>query len=45
MRLYLELNMKKFKAYLKQENGCDYTIGCGRRMIDITAKDVEDAEK
>jgi hypothetical protein len=27
--------MKIYKAYLKQENGCDYTIGCGRKVIDI----------
>lgn len=33
-----------YKAYLKQSGeGCDYTIGCGRTVIDIDANTVEEA--
>ncbi len=34
----------KYKAYLKQEGGCDYTIGCGIRVIDIEASDIIEAK-
>lgn len=34
----------KYKAYLIQAGeGCDYTIGCGRAVIDINAFSVEEA--
>lgn len=33
----------KYKAYLYQEGGCDYTIGCGIRVIDIEASNIEEA--
>lgn len=36
--------MKIFKAYLKQDGGCDYTIGCGKLVIDIKAESLEDAK-
>jgi hypothetical protein len=37
--------MKTYKAYLQQEGeGCDYTIGCGLRVIDITANSMEEAK-
>lgn len=35
----------KYKAYLYQEGGCDYTIGCGIRVIDIEASNIEEAQK
>lgn len=35
----------KYKAYLTQEGeGCDYTIGCARTVIDIDAPNMEDAK-
>lgn len=37
--------MKTYKAYLNQGQGCDYTIGCGLRVIDITANSMEDAKQ
>lgn len=37
--------MKTYKAYLKQEGGCDYTIGCGFRVIDIAANSMDEAKK
>jgi hypothetical protein len=27
--------MAKFVAYLKQGGGCDYTIACGCKLIDL----------
>ncbi len=35
----------KYKAYLKQDGGCDYTIGCGREVIDIDADSIKDAKE
>ena len=36
--------MKTYIAYLKQDGeGCDYTIGCGRTVIDIEAANMEEA--
>lgn len=36
----------KFKLYLKQAGeGCDYTIGCGSKMIDLEATTKEQAIK
>ncbi len=33
-----------YKAYLKQwSEGCDYTIGCGKTIIEIEAKTIEEA--
>lgn len=38
--------MKRFKAYLKQEGeGCDYTIGCGRTVVDIEAESMDEAKE
>lgn len=38
--------MAKFIAIIKQHGeGCDYTIGCGLRVIDIDATDKESAFK
>ena len=35
-----------FMAYLTQRGeGCDYTIGCGRKMVNLKAKTREDAIK
>lgn len=31
----------QYKAYLKQGGGCDYTIGCGRTVINIEADSFE----
>lgn len=34
----------KYYAYLKQKGeGCDYTIGCGNTLIDIEAKNDDEA--
>jgi hypothetical protein len=39
-----ELNDTKYKAYLKQYgDGCDYSIGCGIRVIDIEANNTGEA--
>ncbi len=36
--------MKKYKVYLKQAGeGCDYTIGCGQKLITIEAENIEKA--
>jgi len=36
----------EYKAYLEQNcDGCDYTIGCGRVIIDIEADNIDDATK
>jgi hypothetical protein len=32
-----------YYAYLHQEGGCDYTIGCGNLLVKITAKDRAEA--
>ena len=32
-----------FVAYLKQNGGCDYTIGCGKMVIHIKGKNIEEA--
>lgn len=37
--------MKTYKAYLFQEGGCDYTIGCGCKVVDIKATTMEEAKK
>lgn len=37
--------MKKYIAVLKQEGGCDYTIGCGIKTIQFDAVDFIDAGK
>lgn len=34
-----------YKVYLKQDGGCDYTIGCGRKLITIEASDIGDAQQ
>ena len=34
-----------YKAYLSQEGGCDYTIGCGKEVIEIEADNMDDAKK
>lgn len=37
--------MKTYKAYLAQAGeGCDYTIGCGLRVIDINAASLDEAK-
>jgi len=35
----------KFAVYLKQDGGCDYTIGCGLRLIYLEANNKKDAVK
>lgn len=36
--------MTKFFAYLEQESGCDYTMACGRKLVEVEgAKSVTDA--
>lgn len=30
---------------IRQTGGCDYTIGCGTKLIPLDAQDIEDAEK
>ena len=36
----------KYKAYLQQTGeGCDYTIGCGKRVINIEADSMEEAKQ
>lgn len=38
--------MAKYVAYLMQNGeGCDYTIGCGKKMITLESTDRESAEK
>jgi hypothetical protein len=37
--------MKKYIAVLKQEGGCDHTIGCGIKIIQFNAVDSIDAGK
>lgn len=38
--------MKTYIAYLKQAGeGCDYTIGCGRTVIDISANSMDEAQQ
>jgi hypothetical protein len=37
--------MKTYKAYLNQGQGCDYTIGCGLRVIDIIANSMDEAKQ
>ena len=36
----------QYKAYLSQkQEGCDYTIGCGNKIINIEAKNLEQANQ
>jgi hypothetical protein len=36
----------KYKAYLKQSGeGCDYTIGCAQKVINIEATNMEEAKQ
>lgn len=37
--------MKTYKAYLDQGGGCDYTIACGFKLIDIIANSMEEAKQ
>jgi hypothetical protein len=37
--------MKRFLAVMKHDGGCDYTIGCGVRVEEFTAVDMEAAQK
>lgn len=37
--------MKIYKAYLFQEGGCDYTIGCGHQIVDIEAISMTEAKE
>lgn len=34
---------KTYIAYLEQDGGCDYTIGCGKLVIDLAADNMEEA--
>jgi len=34
-----------YKAYLKQGNGCDYTIACGETVVNLKATNMDDAKK
>ena len=36
--------MKKYLAYLEQDGGCDYTIGCGISKLIIEAEDIKEAK-
>ena len=36
--------MAKYKAYLNQGQGCDYTIGCGQKLIDLKATSLDEAQ-
>lgn len=33
----------KYKVYLEQDNGCDYTIACGKKVRDLTSTNIDDA--
>jgi hypothetical protein len=33
----------KYFAYLQQEGGCDYTIGCGNKLLILKSSNKEDA--
>lgn len=35
--------MKTYWAIVRQNNGCDYTIGCGISAYEISAKTIEEA--
>lgn len=35
--------MKKYKAFISQGDGCDYTIGCGKTVINLDADSLEKA--
>lgn len=35
----------KYKAYINQGQGCDYTIACGVDIIDLEASSMEEAKK
>jgi hypothetical protein len=37
--------MKKFIAHIKQDGGCDYTIGCGVNLLTIDASNIEEAKE
>lgn len=37
--------MTHYLLVLKQSGGCDYTIGCGVKVLDIYADDLEDAQQ
>ena len=35
--------MKTYLAYIEQEHGCDYTIGCGKDLSKFEAEDMTEA--
>ena len=35
--------MAKYVAYLHQDGGCDYTIGCGNLLFDLESDNYNDA--
>ena len=35
----------KYIAYLQQDGGCDYSIGCGHGVFEIEAEDIIEATK
>lgn len=37
--------MKTYKAHLNQGAGCDYTIACGEKLINISAESMDEAWK
>lgn len=34
-----------YYAFFEQENGCDYTIACGKDLRELTSTNMSDAEK
>lgn len=36
--------MKNYLLVMKQSNGCDYTIGCGTKVINFQAEDISTAK-
>ncbi len=35
--------MMKFWLWMKQGNGCDYTVGCGERLVELTGDTISEA--
>ena len=44
VKKFSETTQKKFIAVLFQEGGCDYTIACGTKVINLKATDMEEAD-
>ncbi len=43
LKLFENLTNSKFIAVIHQDGGCDYTIECGTKVLDLESNDIDNA--